>query len=214
VIVFYRHAITETRGGEEMLLSPGERARADRFATATLRRRYVAAHAFLRRALARHTGAGAAGLRFGAGEFGKPLLVDFPRVHFNLSHSGDWAVCAVAEDGPIGVDIEEMRPLPDYDELAARVFSAEEMRRMAAASDSLRTFYDIWTKKEAVIKADGRGLAMPLPSFHVPEDASGVSRPDGRWAVRALDAPAGYAAATAFPARVRPAALHLQEFRT
>lgn len=214
-ISIYRHHTTASRAEDEALLSPQERERANRLATAALRERYVSAHAFLRLVLASHTGHDAAALRFGAGDFGKPRLIDFPRLHFNFSHSGDWALAAVADAGPVGVDLEEMRPLSEHGELAARFFSTAENAALAALphEQRLRAFYEIWTKKEAVVKADGRGLAMPLHSFSVPQAARGATQPDGLWTVCTLDAPDGCVAATAFPARVRAAVLRPQEFR-
>jgi len=209
-IYFYSTATADA--GDEALLSPDELLRANRFIGAALRRRYVAAHAFLRRALARHAGMDPASLRFGVNEHGKPLLPDMPQLQFNLSHSGDWALCGIVEGAPIGVDVEEMRPLAEHVEIAARFFSSEERSRIARAEDSLRTFYDVWAKKEAVVKADGRGLAMPLHSFSVPQAARGATQPDGLWTVCALDAPDGCVAATAFPARVRAAVPRPQEF--
>ena len=196
----------ENAGENESLLSYAERARAARFATDDLRRRYVAAHAFVRRALAAHTGADAAALRFDAGAFGKPQLIDFPQVHFNLSHSGDWALCVISDDGPVGVDIEVVRPLDEHDDLAARFFSAAEYDALVALSEEQQvfTFFEIWTKKEAYVKATGRGLAQPLQDFSVPISAGHETvQPEGRWRVRAIEAPTGYAAAicTAAPTR-------------
>lgn len=209
-IYFYSTATADA--GDEALLSPDELLRANRFVGAALRRRYVAAHTFLRRALARHAGVDPASLRFGVNEHGKPLLPDLPQLQFNLSHSGDWALCGIAEGASIGVDIEEMRPLAEHVDIAARFFSSEERSRIARAEDSLRTFYDVWAKKEAVVKADGRGLSVPLQKFSVPTAGDGVVQLEEPWAVHAIDAPDGYAAATAFPARVRPAALRPREF--
>jgi 4'-phosphopantetheinyl transferase len=197
VVLWSRIHAGENAGENESLLSYAERARAARFATDDLRRRYVAAHAFVRRALAAHTGADAAALRFDAGAFGKPQLIDFPQVHFNLSHSGDWALCVISDDGPVGVDIEVVRPLDEH---------AAEYDALVALSEEQQvfTFFEIWTKKEAYVKATGRGLAQPLQDFSVPISAGHETvQPEGRWRVRAIEAPTGYAAAicTAAPTR-------------
>ena len=194
-----RSRIDEFRAGDEATLSADERARADRFATADLRRRSVAAHAFVRRTLAEHAGVPAAALRFTIGPFGKPALRDFSDLHFNLSHAGDWAICAVSRASPLGIDIEQARPLPEFRDLAARFFSSAEQRTLAALpiSKQMRAFFEIWTKKEAYIKATGRGLAQSLQEFSVPLGTDGPVRPDARWLVRALPAPDGYVAALA-----------------
>ena len=139
VVLWSRINADENAGENESLLSYAERARAARFATDDLRRRYVAAHAFVRRALAAHTGADAAALRFDAGAFGKPQLIDFPQVHFNLSHSGDWALCVISDDGPVGVDIEVVRPLDEHDDLAARFFPPLNTARWSLFQKSNRS---------------------------------------------------------------------------
>ena len=153
----------------EALLSEDEKARGQRFVTAALRHRFVACRARLRSLLGEHLGLDPATLVFVQNAFGKPRLADHPSVHFSLSHSGDQAVLAVSEQREIGIDIERVRPL-DHLDLARRYFHPNEVATIEGArppDDQLLAFFRIWTLKEAVVKAIGRGLSIPLDTFDV-----------------------------------------------
>jgi 4'-phosphopantetheinyl transferase len=153
----------------EALLSDDEKARGLRFVTAALRHRFVAGRARLRSLLGAHLGLDPRALVFVQNAFGKPRLADRPSVHFSLSHSGDRAVLAVSEQREIGIDIECVRPL-DHLDLAQRYFHPNEVSAIEAvkAADEQRlAFYRIWTLKEAVVKAIGKGLSIPLDTFDV-----------------------------------------------
>lgn len=105
-------------------------------------------------------------LHFGTSEFGKPYLLQYPDLHFNLSHSGDWVVCSVSSL-PVGIDVEEKRPVEL--EIARRFFSRceyEELMQIAAA-DRIDHFYNLWTVKESYVKMNGLGLSQPLDTFSV-----------------------------------------------
>ncbi len=94
---------------------------------------------------------------------GKPYLPESD-IYFNLSHSGDYALLAVS-DLPVGCDIEI---ISEYnDKLAKRFFHDEEYALLQNSEDRQRLFYRLWTLKESVIKADGRGLTMSLDSFFI-----------------------------------------------
>ena len=89
------------------------------------------------------------------GIYGKPFLSDYPNVHFNISHSGAYAVCAVS-DRPIGVDVQAIRPYnPD---VAKYVCSFNELMQIESSSDPASEFTRIWTRKEAHLKMFGCGL--------------------------------------------------------
>ncbi len=90
---------------------------------------------------------------------GKPFLKNFPHIHFSLSHSGPWAVCAVGE-APLGVDVEQPRCTM---EIARRFFKLEELPETEDKDYLLR----LWTAKESFVKALGGGLTIPLDSFSV-----------------------------------------------
>lgn len=101
---------------------------------------------------------------FKSTEYGKPYLEGYDKFHFNISHSGNWVVCAVS-DKPVGIDVEKIKDLNI--KIADRFFSKEEVEDLYKRKESerLKYFFDLWTLKESYIKADGRGLNIPLDSF-------------------------------------------------
>lgn len=103
---------------------------------------------------------------FGKNQYGKPLLLNSSLIDFNISHSGNWVVCAVS-DGQVGIDVEVVRNT-DF-EIARRFFSPDEYTALLnrPADERQTYFYKIWTIKESYIKAEGKGLSIPLDSFTV-----------------------------------------------
>jgi 4'-phosphopantetheinyl transferase len=150
----------------EALLNEAERARSGRFMTALLRRRFTAARARLRSLLGGHLGRDPRSLVFVENEFGKPRLVDRPDIHFSLSHSQDRALLAVSEGLEIGADLEGVRGV-DHLGLARRYFHPNEVAAIERDADPRAAFFQIWTLKEAVVKALGTGLSLPLDEFEV-----------------------------------------------
>lgn len=163
--------LVHLRGAADMLttLSPPERARAARFAAGAVRERFVVAHAALRDILAHYCGETPEALLIEAPERGKPYLPTHPEWHFNLSHSGNWGLVAVARDTGVGIDIEEIRSDIQAVELAQRFLAPAEAAHLAALGPSARTeaFFRYWTCKEAFVKALGRGFDLPLRRFTV-----------------------------------------------
>ncbi len=103
-------------------------------------------------------------IKFETGKHGKPYIPNQDDFHFNLSHSGDWVVCAVSHR-PVGIDVEKIKEV-DF-AIANRFFSAQEARDLFLKEGEERKdyFFNLWTLKESYIKADGRGLSLPLNSF-------------------------------------------------
>lgn len=96
--------------------------------------------------------------------YGKPVLPDYPYLQFNVSHSGNYVVCAV-HDQLVGIDVEKVQ---SFDlRLAKHLFTGFEYRDILDSKNRNRTFFEIWTLKESYIKALGKGLAIPLHSFRV-----------------------------------------------
>lgn len=129
------------------------------------RERAAGSDAFKRRVLSHYAEVAPEDLQFGIGEQGKPYLVDAPReLDFNVSHSGEWLVCAVTAGIPVGVDVEEAVPTRDVMTLARRFFREEEVAALAerGAAEQCERFYDLWTLKESAVKARGEQLLFGL----------------------------------------------------
>lgn len=95
-------------------------------------------------------------------------------MHFNVSHSGKWAVCAVS-DSPVGIDIQEIKPVNFS--IANRFFSASENEMLINAQGAARQelFYKLWVLKESYVKMLGKGLSMRLDSFSIKIDGENIS---------------------------------------
>jgi 4'-phosphopantetheinyl transferase len=152
------------------LLDDAEREKAARFAFDKDRNLSITAHALLRHSLWCVTGL--SGVQFRVNQFGKPELVSphgEARVRFNLSHSDALAACALSFDYDVGIDIEMADHGITHDEVAAMYFTPDEQAQLTAYDkhDRIDPFFQIWTLKEATIKALGRGLSIPLQDFSV-----------------------------------------------
>ena len=149
-----------------------ERSRSARFRFERDRQRFIVAHGVLRDLLGRYLQSQPGRIRYVYNAFGKPdLSPEFAsRITFNLSHSGDLALIAIAADSCVGVDLEHIRAHADCAEVARRFFSDAEVDHLNAVQSHryAEAFFSCWTKKEAYLKARGEGLAVPLDSFSVP----------------------------------------------
>lgn len=150
------------------LLSPEEKERADRFHFLKDRNAFTIARALLRILLARYLAQPAQQLRFHYNQNGKPALVEHS-LSFNVAHSGDLALYAVAQSQDIGVDVEYMRAGVEYESLARHFFSPREVAWLLELPVEQRraAFFACWTRKEAYIKARGLGLSLDLTLFDV-----------------------------------------------
>ena len=194
-------------GRFEPLLDADELARAGRFVFARDRQLFVAARGALRLLAGDYLGVSAASLRFEAGRFGKPRLAEPERgLQFNVSHAGSHALLAFAADREVGVDVERVDDGRDVFGLAPTVFTASERRALGNVppEERLAMFFRLWTGKEAVLKAAGGGLSIPLQDFSVAPMADGAAVPVTMHSstlpplsVQWLSAPEGYQAALA-----------------
>ncbi|MBC8063126.1 MAG: 4'-phosphopantetheinyl transferase superfamily protein [Clostridiaceae bacterium] len=109
-------------------------------------------------------------ITFEKNPYGKPYLKGHPKFNFNISHSGDFVVCAI-DDKPIGIDIEEVKYI-EYKDIAESFFSVSELDYIVEEdlNIQLNKFYEIWTLKESYIKCCGQGLSIPLKSFSIDID--------------------------------------------
>lgn len=152
----------EPHDAELDALPADERWRAAAIVVPAVRRRFVRARAALRGILARETGLAPHALAIDYGAHGKPRLPDRPGLHFNLSHSGELAVIATTSIGEVGIDLEALRPRSDLLPVARRFFAAHEADAVEACDGEARSraFLRLWTRKEAVLKATGRGIGV------------------------------------------------------
>jgi 4'-phosphopantetheinyl transferase len=189
------------------LMDEDEQAREQRFVKDSDRRSFTAAHAGLRLALAPMLGTAPRQLRFTQGRFGKPALAGGSDIAFNLSHSGGIVLIAVASGLEIGADVERIRPLPERDDIVRRYLHPGEVADLAAVPEreGEAAFFRLWTRKEAVVKALGRGMNLDLDRYRVvcaPGAAprllalEGEAAPDA-WTIVDLDPGAGHVGALA-----------------
>lgn len=187
------------------LLSAAERRRAARFSTLVLEQNYVAAKGLSRHMLGLYLGRPGGEIAIEDDAKGKPRVavahLSSAPLHFNITHSGDLLLLAVARDMEVGVDVEQVRSLGDPErdalDLARQCCTSAEVMQLAAlpASARPRAFACIWTRKEAVGKACGEGLGLNFRSFAVPYPEqngtatvpAGPGRPAHGWTVTALD---------------------------
>jgi 4'-phosphopantetheinyl transferase len=170
-------------------LSSEERCRAAKFVFEADAFQYIISHGALRMVLARYTGIHAADLEFTTSSNGKPRLIQtFTDYRFNLSHTEGLALIAVARGHEVGVDVERINHTISFEEIAAHYFEPREVwdLRIAPAPEKAARFYELWTRKEAELKATGSGLAR----LGLSHDSAGII-------VRNLSPAEGYAGAIA-----------------
>ena len=154
------------------LASPQRRAKTDRFLRAEDRRLSLTADLLLRFAMRRLGAKLPDELSFGA--HGKPYADGIP--HFNLSHSGEYALCAASRTAPVGCDIEAVAHADLA--LAHRFFTPDEAALLEAAPEGDRRdtlFFRFWTLKESFMKATGAGMSIPPRDIPVSAADEGIA---------------------------------------
>ena len=196
-------------------LSAEERRRAERLRAADARARFIAARGIARRLLGSYLDEPANRLRFAYGPMGQPMLASQPAgldLRFNLSHSGDLLLLAIAKARAVGIDLEPVRRLTHREAVERRVFSAEERRALYAlpADRRLEAFFNGWTRKEAFAKAVGDGMWASMGRVEVtldPRLPARLVRLDGSteaaaaWSVFHLEPASGFVGAAAVEGR-------------
>jgi len=187
-------------------LDHDEQARALQFYRLGDRCDFIAAHAILRQILARYLRRSPIELQFSYGAFGKPELrsrSEKGRLHFNMSHSDRLALYAVTRRGPVGVDIERVRPAVLHDSVPEAFFSVNEAALLRALPQDLQlqSFFSMWTRKEAYAKARGEGLwnvlGVPLEPFRHTDQATAAKVGSRALRIQSLRPGSGYVAALA-----------------
>ena len=152
------------------LLSDEEKEKLIRFHFPQDRHRFIICHGAVRQIVSQYLAVEPDQVIFYENQFGKPIFrneLGEIAIQFNLSHSEDLAVLALTPIRNIGVDIEFIHPFTDYLKLAATYFSPEEIVYIDSLSENIKlnAFYKLWTRKEAFLKAIGKGLSFPLNDF-------------------------------------------------
>ena len=184
-------------------LSSDEHARAEKFLRSEDRISFTLTRGILRCVLSRYIDTAPEKIHFDYTSFGKPSLCanpEKPMLNFNVSHSNRWALFVLGENRKIGIDIEYIRAEIDVVAISRRFFSPQETHHIESAPEDKRQrlFYEIWVRKEAYIKALGKGLSISLSRFTVPLDSHThvALYPDGeRWLFQGISIDPGYASA-------------------
>ena len=193
----------------EGVLVHGEWRRVRRCSSHQIARRFIARRGILRRILGLYLDLPPHDVQIIYNDHGKPLLAPdlSPPLQFNLSDSGELAALAVGIGHPLGIDIERLRPLPDGDALAVNFLSVQEVEQFKRAASATRAniFFRLWTRREAISKAEGVGLPLFSDQFSLddfaerrPPNSGSVSAPHWRDThLHELTLPAGYIGALA-----------------
>lgn len=151
-------------------LSDDEKSKADRFVYDSDRQRYIVSHGFCRLILSGYLHTEPKEIQFGEEENNKPIVLpeEKPPIHFNLSHTSNVAMLAVS-NRPVGIDIEYLDPNLAFEEMISQFMSEQEESVFLSlpSSQRVKAFYSCWTRKEAYVKALGRGLFYPIKKITV-----------------------------------------------
>ena len=194
-----------------LLLSADEQARAMRFYFEKDRIRYASGRGILRSILGCYLNVEPEHVRLSYGEYGKPSLdrcSPETTLNFNLSHSNDLALYAIARGMSVGIDLEYIREIADMDQVVRKFFAEKEQAAFynLHPSEQQEAFFKVWTRKEAYLKATGAGLSEPLQYVEVsvsPQDQPGLlsvtspSTPASHWSLQDIASPLGYVATLA-----------------
>ncbi|KAA3617197.1 MAG: 4'-phosphopantetheinyl transferase superfamily protein [Calditrichaeota bacterium] len=153
-----------------IILSKEEKERASRFHFEIDHRRYSVTRSLLKKILGKILSKPALKIKFTFNKYGKPELVQqSEKIFFNVSHSGNLGLIAISDIAQIGVDVEKYREEMITGDIAKRFFSDLEVTEFLSLNENekLQGFFNCWTRKEAFIKAVGKGLSIPLNTFDV-----------------------------------------------
>ena len=187
--------VTDERLATLARVLPSEERERAKSLTPIAARRFVVARGILRTLLAGFTGTAAEKLRFNYGISGKPSLLDRDDIHFNISHSADLGLFAFSPDRPVGVDVENERPVRRLLDVAQRFMSDDELRSLVDTAPDERdaAFLKAWVVREARLKAEGKGVwsgsehVNPRPNLtHKlftprPRYIAAIAAPDSDW---------------------------------
>jgi len=199
------------------LLSDEERKRKDRFHFAKHRHFYLVTRALEKNLLSRYTGIAAADLRFDRNAYGKPqlrLAADAVPLHYNISHTDQLIMMACCRSGSIGIDLESPQRDVDHAAIAPLCFTPTEIKLIKKQTTTVtqtHQFFEFWTLKEALIKAVGKGMSIPLHSIAFDLTQAGCidyrdenDKEHGQWRAFTFQADDDHLAAVCVPAKIEP----------
>lgn len=190
----------------QAVLHPAELLRASRYHQPADRTRFLVARSALRLLLGAYARRPPASLVLEAGANKKPRLRDAPGLHYNISHAGDWVLIAIAH-AEVGVDVEKVNAQFAFQELLAHSFSPAERAFIERGPASAHLFYQLWTRKEALVKATAQGIDEAFWQVPSLDGRHETAHPGGAaqagWLVSSFGVAADYAAAVAYPAALR-----------
>ncbi|SHJ56047.1 4'-phosphopantetheinyl transferase family protein [Halodesulfovibrio aestuarii] len=149
------------------VLDHDEKALAKEYVTPELYERYVIAHFFVRKVLARYLNCSPEHVFLYRGRYGKPMLGN-DQLSFSISHTDKRVLVAVSADSSIGIDAEEIGDIPEWELIARRWFSREELEWLFAQPDIPEAFLHCWVRREALLKAHGAGFELPFERIRMP----------------------------------------------
>jgi 4'-phosphopantetheinyl transferase len=202
------------------LISSEEILRADRFVFERLKVSFEVSHGALRVLLAQYLKCSPREIMFALGPKGKPMLCGNSQLRFSMAHSGELAIYAISLGFEIGVDVEKLHDIRDFEQIAKRYFCQEEASQLLSIAGEKRreeAFFRCWTRKESYIKAIGDGLSVPLDQFqvtllpdaparfiHIGHDTNAAAA----WTLQHLEPAPGYVGALAYRGAALSIALH------
>ena len=190
-------------------LSNEELQRANRFYFETDKKRYIIGRGILRSIIGHYLKVAAGELQFISGRYGKPALsspYSHEKLKFSMSHSNGHALYAFVREREVGIDIEHIRDIPEMGEIVDLFFSDTEKKAFCSLPEGSRKqlFFQIWTRKEAILKGMGTGLNQPLEKVDVlltTDEIIGHSTGERKkhqpWRIEDLNLSEAYAAAYA-----------------
>jgi 4'-phosphopantetheinyl transferase len=191
-------------------LNDTERKRADRYRFDKSRHRFIVTRGILRLLLSQYCSKPAEEIEFQYNDWGKPYLTGDKEIRFmfNIAHSNNLAVFAFTHTGNIGIDVEYNHPIKDMDQMVVNFFSKFEQATYETLPQSrrLKAFFTCWVRKEAYIKARGKGLSIPLNSFDVAVETDAINlllrdqtdeTATKKWIIYDVNVGEGYSAALA-----------------
>ena len=155
------------------VLSDSEQSRAHRYHFINDKNRFIICRALLKFLLAEHLGLGIGQIILEVDANKKPYLPTHSSVYFNVSHSVDYAIIAIANH-PVGIDIEYINKEFDYKEILPTVFHHNEIAEIKNSRCKTFTFYKFWSRKEALLKAVGKGIDDDISKIPVTDGAHSV----------------------------------------